>query len=130
MIMLDTHIWVWWVSDISRLSENIKEEIKKNEEPGLYISIISIWEVTKLYIKGRVKFNVSLPAWIDEAIKYPGIKVLDLNKEIIIQTTKLENFHKDPADQLIVSTSIINKIPLLTFDKRILNYKLVETVKF
>ena len=68
--------------------------------------------------------------WIDDALNYPGIKIINLNKEIILRSSQLDNFHKDPADQLIVSTSIINNIPLVTFDKRILDYKFVDTIKF
>lgn len=128
MILLDTHIWIWWISDDSKLSKNYIQLIKDNESDNLCISMISIWELTRLSQKGRLSFNVPLLEWIDDAIRYPGMKVLNLSKEIILHTTKLENFHKDPADQLIVSTSIVENIPLLTMDKRILKYKLVQTL--
>ncbi|MBV6477673.1 MAG: Ribonuclease VapC22 [Ignavibacteria bacterium] len=128
MILLDTHIWIWWISDDSKLSKNYIQLIKDNESDNLCISMISIWELTRLFQKGRLSFNVPLLEWIDDAIRYPGMKVLNLSKEIILHTTKLENFHKDPADQLIVSTSIVENIPLLTMDKRILKYKLVQTL--
>ncbi|MFZ1320857.1 MAG: type II toxin-antitoxin system VapC family toxin [Ignavibacteria bacterium] len=129
MILLDTHIWVWWVSDISKLGTEILELISNNEETGISISIISIWEVTKLIEKNKIKIKIPLEEWMDEAIKYPGMNVLNLSKEIILNTTALKNFHKDPADQLIVSTSIINNIPLLTMDRKILDYPYVETIK-
>ena len=130
MILLDTHIWILWVSDISKLSKKVLNIIKKKVEDGICISIISIWEVTKLIEKRRIEFKVSLSEWIEEALRYPGLKVINLDKEIILHSAKLKNFHKDPADQLIVSTSIIKNIPLLTYDKRILDYEFLEPIKF
>jgi len=128
MILLDTHIWVWWVSDVSKVNRKIADLISKKEETGLGISIISIWEVTKLIEKNKLKFKIPVAEWVENAVKYPGIEVLNLSKEIILNTTSLKNFHKDPADQLIVSTSIVYNIPLLTLDKKILDYPYVETL--
>lgn len=48
MIVMDTHIWVWWVDESPQLSETHKQLIQDNEQSGLYVSAISCWEVAKL----------------------------------------------------------------------------------
>ena len=59
-------------------------------------------------------------------MKYPDIKILDLTLPIILQSTKLEGFHQDPADQIIVATAIVYDCPLLTQDTKILQYPNVK----
>ena len=74
---------------------------------------------------------IDVSQWIDTALNYPGIVLLPLTLEIAIESTQLPgNFHKDPADQIIVATSRLYNIPILTFDNKILDYQFVEKVNF
>lgn len=59
---------------------------------------------------------------------YPGIQHLDLTLPIIVESTRLIGFHKDPADQLIVATARVLDLPLLTADHKILSYNGVKTL--
>jgi len=54
MIVLDTHIWIWWVHDAPALSDDYRSSIEQHEESDLGISAISCWEVAKLVEKGRL----------------------------------------------------------------------------
>ena len=129
MILLDTHIFVWWIDGNERLSDNYKDIIKSHENDGLGVSIISIWEIVKLHEKTRLEFSCPIEDWFKKALEYPGIKLLNLDLKIILESSQLPgNFHKDPADQLIVSTARIMRIPLLTMDKKILDYPHVKLV--
>jgi PIN domain nuclease of toxin-antitoxin system len=56
------------------------------------------------------------------------ISIADLSPEIAVESTQLKGFHKDPADQIIVATSRVLGVPLLTSDRRILDFPDVETV--
>ncbi len=127
MIILDTHIWVWWIHREPRLTDRMREQIQAHEEYGLGVSIFSCWEVAKLVEIKKLSLHCPLEEWLDTALAYPGIQLLDLNKEILVESTRLPGeFHRDPADQIIVATARIHDCPLLTADSKILHYPHVK----
>lgn len=129
MILLDTHIWIWWVNGGEKLSEHQIEVLNENKFKEIAISIISVWEAAKLSEYGRLELDLSIKEWIYVAMEFKKIKIIDLTPEIILDSTSLPgNFHKDPADQLIVSTARIYNCPLLTSDRKILDYSFVDTI--
>jgi PIN domain nuclease of toxin-antitoxin system len=130
VILLDTHIWVWWVHGDARLTPGQLQHLHDNEPLGLGVSIISCWEVAKLVEVGRLTLPSSpLPQWMAQALAYPGVRLLDLTPQIAIASTTLPApFHRDPADQIIVATARVHDIPLLTADARILAYPHVRTL--
>jgi len=82
MIVLDTHIWVWWVHGDARLPQD-------HELQGLGVSIISCWEVTKLVEYVRLKLPSPVVNWLDQALAYPGVRLLDLTPRIAVESTQL-----------------------------------------
>ena len=123
MILLDTHIWVWLVSNTQHLRPRHRELLLLHEANGLGVSIISCWEVAKLVEKGRLALQEPVGEWIAAALDRPHITLLPLTPEIAVDATQLPTgFHSDPADQLIVATSRILSIPLFTADAKILAY--------
>ena len=129
MIVLDTHIWIWWVNDSPQLTEQHRQWISDYQPQGLGISIISCWEVAKLVEKNRLVLSIPVEEWLQLALAYPGVRLLDLTVPIIVQSTQLTSFHNDPADQIIVATVKVYDCLLLTADGKILNYPEVKTLK-
>lgn len=129
MIILDTHIWVWWVAENPRLTPKYQQTIAAYQSSGLGVSIISAWEVAKLVEKNRLALSRPLEEWLNQAITYPGVRVLPLTTPIIVQSTQLVGFHRDPADQIIVATARVYNCPILTVDEKILAYPDVQTLK-
>ena len=128
MIILDTHIWIWWVSKSSKLTQSHQKYIRQYSSQELGVSIISCWEVAKLVEKNRLDLSIDVSRWLEKAINYPNVRVLDLTIPIIVQSTQLEGFHNDPADQIIVATAKVYNYSLLTADNKILNYSHVNTL--
>lgn len=129
MIVLDTHIWVWWVSQQRQLTAELQQKIENYQTTGLGISIISCWEVAKLVELGKLQLTIPTVDWLSQAIGYPGVRLLDLTMPIIVESTQLPgDFHRDPADQIIVATARIYNAPLLTLDHKILNYPHIQTL--
>ncbi|MBD2523326.1 type II toxin-antitoxin system VapC family toxin [Nostoc sp. FACHB-133] len=128
MIILDTHIWVWWVDDNERLTKKHREYIEEYQSQGLGVSIVSCWEVAKLVEKNRLVFSCSVNEWLETALAYSGIQLLNLTLPIVVDSTQLSGFHSDPFDQIIVATAINYRCPLLTVDTKILNYSGVVTL--
>jgi PIN domain nuclease of toxin-antitoxin system len=130
MIVLDTHIWVWWVHGDERLTPTQAEVIKASETGVIGVSAISCWEIAKLVENGRLELPVPLEKWFEQALNYPGVRIIELTPEISIESTRLPGeFHRDPADQIIVATARVLKCLLITSDERILNYPHVKTVE-
>jgi len=129
MIVLDTHVWVWWVHGDERLTATQAEVIAANETDTIGVSAISCWEIAKLVERQRLELPCSLSEWFEQALSYPGVYILQLTPEIAIESTRLPGgFHNDPADQIIVATARVYGCPLVTSDGRILKYHHVKTV--
>lgn len=127
MILLDTHIWIWWVHGDKRLTNEYSELLQAHEVTGLGVSVISCWEVAKLVEYQRLTLPCSINEWLTQALAYPGIQLLNLTPQICIEATQLpQTFHRDPADQIIVATARIHACQLVTVDGKIRNYKYVD----
>ena len=129
MILLDTHIWVWWTIDPDQLTETQHQQITEGEEDVIGVSAISCWEVAKLCEYGRLELPVGLAEWFRLALGYPGVSLLHLTPEVAIESTSLPgNFHRDPSDQIIVATARMHECPLVTSDDKITDYPHVQTI--
>lgn len=130
MILLDTHIWVWWVHGDSQLPLACQTELQEKEAEGLGVSIISCWEVAKLVEHGRLVLPIPVEQWLNQALSYPGVQLLDLTPRIVVESTQLPaGFHRDPADQMIVATARVHNCTLMTVDEKILNAPHVKTAR-
>lgn len=127
MIVLDTHIWVWWIQNDPRLNSDYRNCLQAHEPLGLGVSIISCWEVAKLVEKGKLTLPLPVEDWIKQALAYPGLQLLELTTRIVVEATQLPgNFHRDPMDQLIVATARVHQCPLVTMDSEIRGYSHVQ----
>lgn len=123
MIVLDTHIWFWWIEVPAQLSPSQVGHIQAHEQTGLGVSVISCWELAKKFEKGKLTLPCSISHWITQALAYPGIQLISISPEIAVESCQLpQPIHGDPANQSIVATARIHSIPLLTADAKILNY--------
>lgn len=123
MIVLDTHVWIWWIHDDPQLPLALKQQLTEHKAVGLGVSAISCWEVAKLVERGRLILPEPLDDWIVNALIPSWIQLLPLTPEIAIESTRLpQPFHKDPADQVIVATARVLGCPLATCDAAILSY--------
>ncbi len=129
MILLDTHIWVWWVQGDPKLTPNYQRILQAHQLSGLGVSIYSCWEICKLVEYDRLALPCTLEEWFAQALALPGLSLVDMTVAIVIESTRLTGFHKDPADQIIVATAISLAIPLVTADQKILAYPAVTTLR-
>lgn len=130
MIVLDTHAWIWWVDGDRRLTQSQRDIITAEEAGLIGVSAISCWEVAKLVELGRVALSCSLEEWLDQALSYPGVQLVALTPEIAIESTRLPGeFHRDPADQIIVATARMYDCSLVTSDEKVLKYPHVTTIR-
>jgi PIN domain nuclease of toxin-antitoxin system len=128
MIRLDTHIWAWWVDENPRLSPHHVDLIDQNRG-DVTVSVISSWQVAKLVQLGRFELIGPLHEWLDHAVTFREVRLLDLTPRIGADSTQLPGeFHRDPSDQIIVATARLFNCPLLTVDRKILAYPHVKAI--
>jgi len=130
MIVLDTHTWLWWVSNPENLSPPARKIIDSTvENDEILISSISAWEVALLVAKGRLQLTIEVSDWIAKSERLPFVKFIPIDNSIDVKSVSLPKpLHSDPADRIIVATASIVGASLVTKDERILNYPHVETI--
>ena len=125
-ILLDTHVWIWLSVSQERLSPAAKKVIRSTSE--MWISAISCWELAKLVEKNRIGFSIPVLNWIRQSLLEKAVRIADLSPEVAVESTRLQDFHQDPADQIIVATARVLGMPLVTSDRRIRSYPGVECI--
>jgi len=129
-LLLDTHIWWWWVTGEARLSAAQRRQLRgvSPNEPAL-LSDISLWEIATLASLGRIELDVPLRDWLENASAPPLVQRCEISPAVAAEVATLpDSFHRDPADRILVATALVHGAKLLTSDRRIVQAKLVPTV--
>jgi PIN domain nuclease of toxin-antitoxin system len=130
LTLLDTHAWVWWVTEDRRLSVAARRAIERRSASGsLALSLMSVWEVAKKVEKAQLVLDRPVETWVDEALNRPGLQLLELTRPILVGSCRLPGpFHGDPADQIIVATARDREAVIVTKDDRIRRYPHVRSL--
>jgi PIN domain nuclease of toxin-antitoxin system len=129
LIVLDTHVWVWWVATPERLSPSARQRIDNevNEAP-VYVSSISSWEVSLLVKKGRLELTLDVEDWIARSESLPFVRFVPIDNQIAVLSTRLPGkLHEDPADRIITATALVLDATLITRDRKLQDYSHLET---
>jgi len=128
--LLDTHTWIWWHMNPTKLSKKVKQLILKMDGyDELLLSVISPWEFSKLLEKKRIGISCDPADWFKKALEMPKFRLVNLTPNLSYRSTILpQPFHNDPADQIIVATAREENATILTKDKNILNYSHVQSL--
>jgi len=128
--LVDTHIWIWWYMNPSKISKNIKLLIgNKDNYDELLLSAISPWEFSKLLEKGKLGISCDPEKWLNRAFDLPKFRLAPISPIVAYRSTVLpQPFHNDPADQIIVATAREENATILTKDARILSYEHVRSL--
>jgi PIN domain nuclease of toxin-antitoxin system len=129
MIILDTHIWFWWNQDSPDLTNFQKETIANSRADGIGVSTISLIEISRLVNRGRLVLSKPLNEWFSLALAEEGVLLISITPAIAIESYSLPGeFHKDPADRIIVATARTYDCPLITNDINIIAYPHVRLI--
>jgi PIN domain nuclease of toxin-antitoxin system len=125
LLVLDTHVWIWTVEGVvGALSDAAVAEIEAASAAGaLRVSAISVWEVAMLEARGRIALARPLEEWVRAALRAPGVRLLPLEPEIAVESTRLPGTpHGDPADRILMAGARVVGGRLATCDGGILRY--------
>jgi PIN domain nuclease of toxin-antitoxin system len=121
-ILLDTHVWLWWLLGQPELSVAEREALDAlaaaGTPPGL--AAISLWEAQMLAGKGRLQVDRPFAQWLPIATASETVSILPLDVSVVVALDALPvGFHGDPADRIIVATARAHSLPLATRDSNI-----------
>ena len=130
MIMLDTHVLVWSVSEPGRLSRRAASSVRRARHgDGVAIASITLWELASLFWRGRLQGRGTVEASIQLILDATGAVVRPITPEIASLSMQFpESYPKDPADRLIGATARAEGMLLITHDERIRSSPLLKTV--
>lgn len=128
MILLDTHAWIWFLSNPELLSATAKSYIDKAmKNNALYISTISVWEIALLTLKKRLILNVDIGEWIAKAESLKFLNFIPIDNTVALNSVNLPPpLHNDPADRIIIASAKERDALLITKDEKILKYPFVN----
>ena len=122
MILLDTHVVLWWQEGGSRLSKAAAREIARAET--LLISPISFWEIATLLRKRRISLDRDPYEWIRDLLEEDRVECAPISPQAAVGAGLLaaSEFPGDPADRLLYATAREMVAPLVTKDQVIRDY--------
>jgi PIN domain nuclease of toxin-antitoxin system len=130
VLILDTHIWVWWNQRDPQLSQCQKSAIEDARSQGIGVCTITLVEIARLVQRGRITLPKPVQQWFDMALAQEGVTLISITPSISIDSVTLPGtFQRDPADRLIVATARTYDCPLVTADREILAYPYVKLVR-
>ena len=120
-LVLDTHVWIWWLTPASPLTSREREALDRAAEAReLHLAAVSLWEAQVLHARRRIELPVSFAEWITYAADPRVLTILPLDIDVVIAADALPaSFHGDPADRLIVATARAHAMALATHDAAI-----------
>ncbi|WP_332875816.1 type II toxin-antitoxin system VapC family toxin [Massilia sp. S19_KUP03_FR1] len=123
-ILLDTHVYLWWLQDHPNLSKAARARIVASTD--VYVSSASIWEAS---IKvGIGKLDADIDQLVAE-IEHSGFRELPVSARHAAMVTRLPDLHRDPFDRILVAQALCEPLRLLTADNILRGYsELVETI--
>jgi len=120
LLVLDTHIWVWWVSQDGRLAHDLREVIIKAGR--VCVSASSIYELVQAVVRGRLKLALPISEWLECATRGAGIEVIPVDARIAEAGAQLPQVHGDPLDRLIIATAVAYRARLMSQDGKFSGY--------
>ncbi len=130
MIVIDTHVLVWWVNGDDILSRKARQAILQELDGGeIIISAISAWEIAMLVEREKLVLSMDVDSWLATVAEIAAVRIVPVDVEISLKSVSLPGeFHKDPADRMIVATARKLAAPLVTKDEKIRAYAHVKTI--
>ena len=121
MIVLDTHIWFWWINkDHQNLSDSRHAQIENAERVA--VSAISCFEMAWLERHQRIQLSCELTEWFEKALTDSGVELISITPNIAMRAVNLYEHHSDPQDRIIIASAIEHNASLMSDDGKISLY--------
>lgn len=126
-VLLDTHTWLWMLSEPERLS-TASREMLASADTAVHVSAASAWEIGIKHALGKLPLPAPpedlVPFWLQRS----NAAALPIDISHVLAAAALPRHHRDPFDRVLIAQSQIERLPLMTADPQFDAYE-VETLK-
>jgi PIN domain nuclease of toxin-antitoxin system len=127
-LLLDTHIFLWFISGDSQLSVSFCDAIR-DPDNDVYLSVVSVWEAIIKYQLGKLPLPESPETYLPKQRARHLIDSLPVDEESVAQLAKLAALHRDPFDRLLICQALQHELVMVTADSAILTYPIIQFLK-
>lgn len=120
-LLLDTHVWLWMVSDSDRLTTEARTALA-DHETDLFLSVAAVWEVAIKHAAGKLRYPGSPSVQVPLHIKRSGVSPLAVQVEHALAAEALPMHHRDPFDRMMIAQAQAEDMTLATADERFSAY--------
>lgn len=120
-ILLDTHAFLWWVTDDPKLSTTVRSLIA-DPDNIIYLSVISAWEITIKQQSGKLTLPEPAAIYIPSRLTANRFRTQTVELSHVLKIASLPNYHRDPFDRLLIAQSQVENLPIATVDSLITQY--------
>ena len=120
-ILLDTHIFLWFISGDTRLSNELRDAIR-DPANEVYLSAVSVWEAVVKYQLGKLPLPEHPGTYLPKKRDLHQIVSLALDENSVVQLANLPPLHRDPFDRMLICQALQNNLTIATVDTAIRAY--------
>jgi PIN domain nuclease of toxin-antitoxin system len=120
-VLLDTHVLIWFVSDLDKLRAGAREVIEDGGN-DIFVSVVSAWEIAIQQSAGKLDLPEPAEAWVPKVLKASGLEVLEVDLRSALRTRALPYHHRDPFDRLLVAQSLEHGLAFCSRDAHLEAY--------
>jgi len=120
-LLLDTHIFLWFISGDKRLPKSIQESIQ-NFDNEIYLSVVSLWETIIKFQLGKLPLPEPPEIYLPKQRERHLISSLELNESSVSRLTELPLLHRDPFDRMLICQAIEHDMTIVTVDDLVRSY--------
>jgi len=119
-LLLDTHIWLWSVTNPTRIPRRAARELESPTNE-LWLSPISVWETVSLLELGRLKVKGDPWRWLDQVLAAAVFRDASFTRDVAAKCAEVRMVYRDPADRQLVASALVHGLTLVTADQRLLD---------
>jgi len=119
-LLLDTHIWLWSALEPNRLARRVEKALA-DPENELWLSAISVWELTLLSRKRRLNMPPDIPTWVAKTMEDLQLTEAPLTVEVALAIPSISFPHGDPADHFLAASAKVFDLTLVTSDEHLMH---------
>jgi PIN domain nuclease of toxin-antitoxin system len=120
-LLLDTHVFLWWVNDDSHFTEAAHQAIS-NTSNECYLSMASCWEMAIKASLGKLRLTRPIEAFVSEQLGANSFSLLNFELRHMAKIEKLPFHHRDPFDRLLIAQAITDKLTLVSTESIFADY--------
>lgn len=124
-LLLDTHIFLWFISGSNQLSRRFRDHIQ-DPDNTVYLSVVSLWECIIKYQLGKLPLPESPEIYLPKQREQHRIDSLIVDEASVGHLITLPSLHRDPFDRLLICQALQHNLTIVTADAAVMAYQMAE----